>query len=372
MADLSFDPDDVTYTGGTRTSYICGAAVTAGQSVRLVGTQLFLTDATSVTNAKVRGVALADGAIGQPVDVANNGGELSFGTNVVQSGVIYCVSQNSGGICPYEDLPGGDFVSIIGVGSSDSIRLITNVSSHSIASSSTDVGQMTANTVTLRRPLGFTVSSGSLNVTTGVLNSTNAFASYTWASGDHIFLYNSTTGVIYGSLTVASKTDADNIVLSGTMPVSNVTVSSVDGVTPLFQVTGTVCLKQLFAQLTAAATTSFTMKLVGLTNTRNDSTTFTNLALGNVAAFSSALASGQRYWCNQISLVSGAAFVPFVDQILDSSNVGKEQLLPELMMLDGDFWLCVTCSATPAALTMTWRTWWESMGNPNTNYLTTG
>lgn len=75
-------------------------------------------------------------------------------------------------------------------------------------------------------PLGFNLSAATLNGTT--LTSTGSFTSYTWKSGDKIYLSAGTPGVggtfTTGLYSIASKTDANNIVLSQS-PVTGTTTA---------------------------------------------------------------------------------------------------------------------------------------------------
>lgn len=115
MADLSFTAGSVLLTGGTRDTYIAGGTVARGNLVRMSGSQVVAGSDDNATNANVIGYALNDAASGQPVEVAllSGGGTLAGATFAV--GKVY-VASTSGATAPVDDIAGGEFVTVVGVG----------------------------------------------------------------------------------------------------------------------------------------------------------------------------------------------------------------------------------------------------------------
>lgn len=103
--------------------YNFGATVTQGQSVYLDTSTTpptwKLADADSTaTTAAAKGMSLNAGSSGQPAAVQISGGYNPGGTVAV--GTIYVVSGTAGGICPSSDLASGDWVTIVGIGTTTS------------------------------------------------------------------------------------------------------------------------------------------------------------------------------------------------------------------------------------------------------------
>lgn len=122
MADLSITAASVLKGSGAQTEQgTAGAAVTAGQVVYKDASdsdKFKLADCNSAT-AAVRapyGIALHAAASGQPLTVLRSG-SITIGATVAV-GVTYFLSGTPGGIRPAADNTTGDYVSIVGIGTS--------------------------------------------------------------------------------------------------------------------------------------------------------------------------------------------------------------------------------------------------------------
>ncbi len=102
--------------------------MTAGQVVYLKASDSkwykALSDAVSGSVEKsgsgtTLGLALNGGAAGQPAAVAT-GGTVTIG-GTIAAGVLYYVSNTAGGFCAVADLGTGDYVSVIGYGTTTAI-----------------------------------------------------------------------------------------------------------------------------------------------------------------------------------------------------------------------------------------------------------
>lgn len=118
MADLTQTATSVVGYGERLTGRL-GGTVTAGMPVRKQtdGTFIAATDA-SAAGANVEGIALSGGASGQPF-VYQRGGNINLGATVA-AGAIYVLST-SGGICKDDDVAGGEYITVLGVGISTSL-----------------------------------------------------------------------------------------------------------------------------------------------------------------------------------------------------------------------------------------------------------
>lgn len=121
MADLSITVANVVPVAGftSETGYLAGATITRGQSVYLdtnaspPSWKLADVDASALAAGSGGvGISLSDVASGQPM-IVMTGGDLGLGAILTQ-GVIYCVGDDPGTICPYGDLASGDRVTILG------------------------------------------------------------------------------------------------------------------------------------------------------------------------------------------------------------------------------------------------------------------
>jgi hypothetical protein len=83
--------------------------------VRKSGSQIIAASDNSAANAEAYGFALNDAASGQPVEVAllAGGGQIQGATFGV--GQVYVLST-SGATAPVDDIAGGEFVTVVGVG----------------------------------------------------------------------------------------------------------------------------------------------------------------------------------------------------------------------------------------------------------------
>jgi hypothetical protein len=124
MADLAILSTDVVAEARGRTWLgVAGEAIVAGQAVyRDDQTRRWrLADADSVVSASRdgAGIALTTSSEGQPITVVR-AGPVDLGS-VLEPGSPYCVSATAGGICPYDDLIGDDYVCLLGLALSDRI-----------------------------------------------------------------------------------------------------------------------------------------------------------------------------------------------------------------------------------------------------------
>lgn len=121
MADITVTPANVVGYGPRRQG-VLGGTVTAGQTVRKnASDQIVAGSDDSATNADLVGIALTGGASGQPVTYQAEGNIDPGGT--VEVGKVY-VGSTSGGIAPVDDLAGGEYVTVLGVGTAaDTIKM---------------------------------------------------------------------------------------------------------------------------------------------------------------------------------------------------------------------------------------------------------
>lgn len=116
MADLSFTAASVLLVGGVKETLTAGGTVARGNVVRKnTSNQAVVASDDSAANSDAYGIALNDAASGQPVEVAllTGGGQLEGATFAV--GKPYCLST-SGAIAPVDDIAGGEFATMVGVG----------------------------------------------------------------------------------------------------------------------------------------------------------------------------------------------------------------------------------------------------------------
>ena len=123
MADLSVTAGSVVPTSTTIVRQgIAGAAITAGQTVYLdSSTSTYkLADSNGATAAvaATKGVALNGASSGQPIDVAT-GGDINPGATVAV-GAAYAQSTTPGGIAAIADVTAGQYMTVIGVGTTTS------------------------------------------------------------------------------------------------------------------------------------------------------------------------------------------------------------------------------------------------------------
>lgn len=127
MAVFSITPADVLALDGVAFQWIdAGVAIEAGDAVYKAAKappnddefEALLGVNTSEAAARLMGVALSDGAAGQPVKVAT-GGSVKVGSVFTTSGTIVVVSSTAGVFEPYGDLVQNDHLFIVGVSRSD-------------------------------------------------------------------------------------------------------------------------------------------------------------------------------------------------------------------------------------------------------------
>lgn len=126
MADLSITGGSVLKsTNATTRKGTAGAAVTGGAAVYLsTDNKLYLAqhDGTLAEAAAV-GVALHAAGAGQPLEYLT-GGNCTMGATVA-IGEVYLVSATAGGIAPYADIGTGDYVTVLGIGSTTATMTVT-------------------------------------------------------------------------------------------------------------------------------------------------------------------------------------------------------------------------------------------------------
>ena len=125
MADLTITAASV-IAGSTATKETgtAGASITAGQVVYKDASdsgKFKLADNDSATAAArtVYGIALHAASSGQPLTVLKSGPITIGATTAV--GTVYMLSSTAGGIAPVADAGSGDYVTVLGVGTSTTV-----------------------------------------------------------------------------------------------------------------------------------------------------------------------------------------------------------------------------------------------------------
>jgi hypothetical protein len=145
-AAISITPASVVGLEGDKVQRTAGGTITAGQVVRISGTAVIAAVNDNAANAAAYGIALNGGGTGQPIVVQTNGDITIGGTVAV--GKFYALGT-AGGIIPVDDIAGGEFTTIIGVGiSATAIRLSIKAGGVAAAGAVTDVWEP-------RNPLDF-------------------------------------------------------------------------------------------------------------------------------------------------------------------------------------------------------------------------
>lgn len=120
-AAISITAANVVRVEGDTEQRAAGGTITAGQVVRLSSSSVVAAVNDTSANAAAYGIALNGGGSGQPISVQKTGDITIGGTVAV--GKIYALGT-AGGIIPVDDVAGGEFITIIGVGiSATAIRL---------------------------------------------------------------------------------------------------------------------------------------------------------------------------------------------------------------------------------------------------------
>lgn len=126
MADISVTAASIVKTSSTLWALgVAGATITAGQPVyrdATAGNKLKPADADVLATSLAVGIALHGASDGQPLQYAT-GGTLTFNA-VLTAGTVYVASTNPGGIAPVADMASGDFVTILGIGTSTTVLKI--------------------------------------------------------------------------------------------------------------------------------------------------------------------------------------------------------------------------------------------------------
>ena len=115
MADIVITPANVSRVDGSVQTKNAGVAITAGDSVFVDSTgvlQLCVNDNTAV-EAACSGLALNDGAVGQPITYQVSGNLDAGGTLV--AGEVYVVGAAAGAIAPVADVVATEFATVIGI-----------------------------------------------------------------------------------------------------------------------------------------------------------------------------------------------------------------------------------------------------------------
>jgi hypothetical protein len=99
---------------GSIASGVAGGTITAGLAVYLnTSGQVVSAANTSAAAAAVCGIALNGASSNQPVEY-HTGGEIDMGATVA-IGKVY-VLGTAGGVIPVDDVAGGEFITVLGVG----------------------------------------------------------------------------------------------------------------------------------------------------------------------------------------------------------------------------------------------------------------
>jgi len=128
MADIAITPANVVAQGGAaKSTGTAGATITAGQALsRAANETLILASDTTAPLAQVAGIALHAASTGQPINYVM-AGDVNLGATLTV-GKQYVLST-AGGICPVDDIAGGEFASIIGIAISASILRLSILNS---------------------------------------------------------------------------------------------------------------------------------------------------------------------------------------------------------------------------------------------------
>lgn len=125
MTDIAVTAANVIGDGGSpRETGTAAVAVTAGQAVYLDTTvnKYKLSDSNLAGAKTVRGIALNNAAINQPLTIQKSG-PITIGGTLVK-GTNYCQSTTPGGICPQADITTGGDVVVLGVATSTTSLLL--------------------------------------------------------------------------------------------------------------------------------------------------------------------------------------------------------------------------------------------------------
>lgn len=115
MTDIVITPANVARVDGSTQTKLAGVAITAGDSVYVDSSgvlQLCEKD-QSVVEAACAGLALNDGAVGQPITYQVSGNLDAGGT--LAAGVVYVVGGGPGALAPVADIVTSDFATVIGI-----------------------------------------------------------------------------------------------------------------------------------------------------------------------------------------------------------------------------------------------------------------
>ena len=117
MADISVTAANVKKgSGATTITGTAGETITAGQVLYLdtADNEYKKADADASASAVAAGIALCGAADGQPI-IIQTGGNINIG-GTVTVGEIYVVSATAGGVAPEGDLTTGNYVTVLGIG----------------------------------------------------------------------------------------------------------------------------------------------------------------------------------------------------------------------------------------------------------------
>lgn len=118
MAALTFTAASVVLVGGVQEKLTAGGTIARGNLVRKdANNQVVVASNNTAANADAYGIALDDGAAGQPVVVAKleGGGYIDGVASNCAAGKPLFAGVN-GAINPVDDIAGGEFVTLVGIG----------------------------------------------------------------------------------------------------------------------------------------------------------------------------------------------------------------------------------------------------------------
>ena len=134
MSDLAITAANVVVASPSTTNNgVAGATITAGQTVYLSPTtgDYLPAKANNVNTTTVAGIALNNAAAGQPLQILTSGNYVCGGTPVV-GGTYMLSAANAGGIAPVDDIVTTDYVSFLGIATSNTNIFIQILNSGTI------------------------------------------------------------------------------------------------------------------------------------------------------------------------------------------------------------------------------------------------
>lgn len=116
MADLIYTPDDVNPLTGTQSSDgVAGVSIVEGNAIYSDSDGLLqLSDCSTVATAKIVGIAITAGGVGNKINYTRIG-TITFGTLTIAVN-MWVVSRNPGKIMPVGDLVSTEWLVQVGIG----------------------------------------------------------------------------------------------------------------------------------------------------------------------------------------------------------------------------------------------------------------